>query len=117
MGRWRFSCSLLVPQPISWSQFSMLGGAIISVYPMLESIGINDMFTVTYLTSFGKAINLKQLGSVNKYCYDTPTKTLKYIREKDDLAVWTVLWDRNLNHTHSSAFSAPFDKISLILRL
>lgn len=113
MGSWRFSCSLLVPQPISWSQFSMLGGAIISVYPMLESIGIN----VTYLTSFGKAINLKQLGSVNKYCYDTPTKTLKYIREKDDLAVWTVLWDRNLNHTHSSAFSAPCDKIFLILRL
>lgn len=53
-----------------------VGCAVISAYPMLESTGRNDMFTVTHLTSFRKAVNLKDLGSVNKYCYDTPTKTL-----------------------------------------
>lgn len=79
-----------------------VGCAVISVYPMLESTGINDMFTATHLTRFRNAVDLKDLGSVNKYCYDTPTKTLTKVREKDDLVVWTVLWDRNLNHTQGA---------------
>ena len=92
------------------------GGAIISVYLMLECIGINDMLTVTYLTSFRKAVNLKQLGSVKKYYYYTLTKTLKSVKEKDDLVVWTVLWDRK--HIHTVLLSVPhLAKVSLILRL
>lgn len=52
---------------------------------MLGSIGINDMFIVAYLIAFRKAVNLKQLGSGNKYCYYLSTRTLKQARNKDNV--------------------------------